>query len=144
MTIRRVRVLAGHGWKRSIGRADFWLIARAALKSAVCAGAVAGVRAIVARPATASLARAGRTTGAAADNGRHPDLLVLADPDIFLQLLEPRITTWHALVARNRIVLAYTARSRGASEIDSSNWFRVLEQPGVEVGRADPNPRVGS
>jgi len=71
--------------------------------------------------------------------GGQPDVLVLADPDIFPQLLEPRFAKWHALFARNRIVLAYTTKSRGAAEIDSTNWFRVLERPGVEVGRADPN-----
>jgi molybdate/tungstate transport system substrate-binding protein len=66
-------------------------------------------------------------------------VLALADPDLFAQLLEPRFTTWHALFARNRIVLAYTSKSRGAAEIDSTNWVRVLERPGVEVGRADPH-----
>ena len=71
--------------------------------------------------------------------GGEPDVLVLADPDIFPQLLEPRITSWHALFARNRIVLAYTPRSTGAAEIDSSNWFRILDRAGVQVGRADPN-----
>lgn len=71
--------------------------------------------------------------------GGQPDVLVLADPDIFPQLLEPSITTWHALFARNRIVLAYTARSQGAAEIDSTNWFRILERPRIEVGRSDPH-----
>ncbi|MGQ0714302.1 MAG: extracellular solute-binding protein [Gemmatimonadaceae bacterium] len=71
--------------------------------------------------------------------GGQPDVLVLADPDIFPQLLEPAVTTWHVLFARNRIVLAYTPRSRGANEINSTNWFRVLERPGVEVGRSDPH-----
>src|SRR5258705_11293022 len=70
--------------------------------------------------------------------GAEPDVLVLADPDIFPQLLEPRFVTWHALFARNRIVLAYTPRSRYAAEIGSTNWFRVLARPGVQVGRADP------
>ena len=74
-----------------------------------------------------------------AELGGEPDVLVLADPDIFPQLLEPRLTTWHALFARNRIVLAYTPKSRGAAEIDSTNWYRVLERPGVQVGRADPH-----
>ena len=67
-----------------------------------------------------------------------PDVLVLSDPDIFPQLLEPAITTWHALFARNRMVLAYTPRSNGAAEIDSSNWYRILERPGMETGRSDP------
>jgi molybdate/tungstate transport system substrate-binding protein len=73
------------------------------------------------------------------DLGGNPDVLVLADPDIFPQLLEPRVSTWHALFARNRIVLAYTAKSRGAASIDSTNWFSILEERGVQVGRADPN-----
>lgn len=71
--------------------------------------------------------------------GGEPDVIVLADPDIFPQLLEPDVTTWHALFARNRIVLAYTPRSRGAADINSSNWYRILERPGVQVGRSDPN-----
>jgi molybdate/tungstate transport system substrate-binding protein len=68
-----------------------------------------------------------------------PDVVALADPDLFPSLLEPRYTSWYALFGRNRIVIAYTARSRGASGIDAGNWWRVLERPGVQVGRADPN-----
>jgi molybdate/tungstate transport system substrate-binding protein len=71
--------------------------------------------------------------------GGEPDVVALADPDLFPKLLEPRFSTWHALFARNRIVLAYTSRSRGAHEITATNWFRVLSRPGVEVGRADPH-----
>jgi molybdate/tungstate transport system substrate-binding protein len=70
--------------------------------------------------------------------GAEPDVIVLADPDIFPKLLEPTFTTWCAIFARNRIVLGYTPKSKGASEIDSTNWFRILERPGVEVGRSDP------
>ncbi|HUQ79805.1 MAG TPA: extracellular solute-binding protein [Gemmatimonadaceae bacterium] len=74
-----------------------------------------------------------------AELGGEPDVIALADPEIFPKLLEPRFTTWHALFGRNRIVLAYTPRSRGAAEITPDNWFRVLGRSGVEVGRADPN-----
>lgn len=68
-----------------------------------------------------------------------PDVLALADPDLFPSLLEPTFTSWHALFGRNRIVLAYTARSRGASQIRTDNWWEVLARPGVQVGRSDPN-----
>lgn len=68
-----------------------------------------------------------------------PDVVALADPDLFPSLLEPRFVEWHALFGRNRIVLAYTPRSRGAAEITSDNWFDVISRPGVQVGRADPN-----
>ncbi len=68
-----------------------------------------------------------------------PDVLVLADPELFTTLLEPRFVSWHALFGRNRIVLAYTPRSRGAAEIGRGAWWEVLGRPGVQVGRADPN-----
>jgi molybdate/tungstate transport system substrate-binding protein len=68
-----------------------------------------------------------------------PDVLALADPDLFPTLLEPRFTTWHALFGRNRMVLAYTPRSRFASEIGATNWWEILARPGVQVGRSDPN-----
>ncbi len=68
-----------------------------------------------------------------------PDVVALADPELFPSLLEPELATWHALFGRNRIVLAYTPRSRGAADIGGGRWWEVLERPGVQVGRADPN-----
>jgi molybdate/tungstate transport system substrate-binding protein len=73
------------------------------------------------------------------DLGRVPDVIALADYEIFPRLLMPAHTTWFVPFARNRMVLAYTDRSRGAGEISPHNWWRVITQPGVEVGRSDPN-----
>ena len=73
------------------------------------------------------------------ETGRRPDLVVLADPQVFPSLLMPQFTTWYVLFGRNRIVLAYTPRSRGAGEISPANWREVILRPGVEIGRADPN-----
>ena len=70
---------------------------------------------------------------------RTPDVLLLADPEVFPQLLMPKYVHWYALFARNRIVLAYTPKSHGAATINGDNWRSVIMQPGVEVGRADPN-----
>lgn len=67
-----------------------------------------------------------------------PDVIVLADPALFATLLTPKVVTWHALFAHNRIVLAYTPRSRGATDISADNWWAVLERSDVEVGRSDP------
>ena len=74
-----------------------------------------------------------------AETGRRPDVLLSADPAIFPKLLEPRFVNGYEIIARNRIVLAYTAQSRGASEITPDNWRTVITRPGVQVGRADPN-----
>ena len=71
--------------------------------------------------------------------GRIPDLLVLADHEVFPQLLMPAYVTWYAQFARNRMVVAYTPRSRFAAEISADNWRDVLQRPGVEVGRPDPD-----
>ena len=70
---------------------------------------------------------------------RIPDVILLADPEVFPQLLMPTYVHWYALFARNRIVLAYTPKSRGANRISSDTWRTIITQPGVQVGRADPN-----
>jgi molybdate/tungstate transport system substrate-binding protein len=71
--------------------------------------------------------------------GRIPDVIALADYEVFPQLLVPEHTTWYAKFARNRMVLAYTDRSRHADSIDRQNWWRVLLRRGVESGYSDPN-----
>ena len=70
---------------------------------------------------------------------RIPDLLLLADADVFPRLLAPRYTTWFAEFARNRMVVAYTPKSKHAAEINSTNWYDVLRGKDVEVGRTDPD-----
>ena len=68
-----------------------------------------------------------------------PDVVVLADYDVFPKLLMPEQTTWYADFARNRMVLAFTGKSKFASEVDSANWPKILERPGVQLGRANPD-----
>ncbi|HJU68746.1 MAG TPA: tungstate ABC transporter substrate-binding protein WtpA [Gemmatimonadaceae bacterium] len=71
--------------------------------------------------------------------GRVPDIIALADYKIFPQLLVPEHATWHARFARNRMVLAHTARSRHADVITPSNWWQIVLRPGVETGHSDPD-----
>jgi len=68
-----------------------------------------------------------------------PDVVVLADYNVFPKLLMPEQTTWYADFARNRMVLAFTDKSKFASEVDSANWPKILERPGVQLGRANPD-----
>lgn len=70
--------------------------------------------------------------------GKTPDIVALADEDVFPQLLMPAHVTWFARFARNRMVLAYTDRSRFAAEMGPETWRQVLARPGVETGRSDP------
>jgi molybdate/tungstate transport system substrate-binding protein len=71
--------------------------------------------------------------------GRIPDVIALADHEVFAQLLMPAHVVWYAQFARNRMVVAYTPRSRFAAGITAENWREVLQRPGVEVGRPDPD-----
>jgi len=68
-----------------------------------------------------------------------PDVVVLADYDVFPKLLVPEHATWYADFARNRMVLAFTDKSKFASQVDSTNWPEILERPGVQLGRANPD-----
>lgn len=70
--------------------------------------------------------------------GRVPDVIALADHEVFPELLMPRELSWYATFARNRMVIAYTDRSRHASEATTANWRSLLLRDDVLVGRTDP------
>jgi molybdate/tungstate transport system substrate-binding protein len=71
--------------------------------------------------------------------GRVPDIIALADHEIFPQLLVPEHTAWYARFAHNRMVLAHTGRSRHADVITPANWWQIVLRPGVETGQSDPD-----
>ncbi|MFA6165088.1 MAG: extracellular solute-binding protein [Gemmatimonadaceae bacterium] len=70
--------------------------------------------------------------------GSVPDIIALADEEVFPQLLMPDHVSWYVQFAHNRMVLAHTPRARGADEITGDNWWQVLQRDGVETGRSDP------
>ena len=71
--------------------------------------------------------------------GKIPDLVALADADVFPGYLMPEQIDGYVEFARNRMVLAGTDRSRGVDRLEGGGWTRVLLEPGVEIGRADPD-----
>ena len=70
---------------------------------------------------------------------RIPDVLLLADVEVISQLLVPKYASWYAEFARNRMVVAYTDRSKRAKEVTPENWTKILQQNDLEIGRTDPN-----
>ena len=70
--------------------------------------------------------------------GNIPDLIALADAEVFPRYLMPDFVDGYVEFAHNRMVLAYTDRSQFAAEVDGQNWWRVMLRPDVEVGRSDP------
>jgi molybdate/tungstate transport system substrate-binding protein len=91
--------------------------------------------AVVQRESGASMEHVRKVT----DLNRIPDVLLLADADVFPRFLVPAHATWYADFARNRMVVAYTDKSKYASEIRGANWTSIVQRGDVEVGRTDPN-----
>lgn len=71
--------------------------------------------------------------------GKIPDVVALADVEVIPTFLMPAHATWYATFARNRMVLAYTDRSKYAAEVTPENWWEVMTRDDVQVGRADPD-----
>jgi molybdate/tungstate transport system substrate-binding protein len=70
--------------------------------------------------------------------GKLPDVIALADAEVFPRYLMPTHVDGYVEFARNRMVLLYTERSRGAAAVDSLPWHEILRRPEVETGRSDP------
>lgn len=69
--------------------------------------------------------------------GRTPDILMLADDEVVASLV-PTHLDWYVRFATNRIVIAYSAKSKHADSITAENWWRILSKRDVTIGRADP------
>jgi molybdate/tungstate transport system substrate-binding protein len=67
------------------------------------------------------------------------DIVASADYIVINNLLIPEYATWGIRFATNEIVIAYSEKSKYGSEIDSSNWMKVLQRPDVIYSRSDPN-----
>jgi molybdate/tungstate transport system substrate-binding protein len=151
---------------RSASRAGASLLALTALAGAVlllpgCGGGRAADGPLVvfnagslARPIRAALDTFARREGVAVaqesagsletarkltELGHVPDLIALADAEVFPRYLMPDHVDGYVEFARNRMVLAHTDRSRFAGEAGPDTWWRIALRPGVEIGRSDPD-----
>ncbi|RKY05526.1 tungstate ABC transporter substrate-binding protein WtpA [Candidatus Poribacteria bacterium] len=70
---------------------------------------------------------------------READLVAVADYKVIEAILMPDYADWYVKFAGNRMVIAYTERSRYGDEINSDNWFEILARKDVRFGRSDPN-----
>jgi molybdate/tungstate transport system substrate-binding protein len=73
------------------------------------------------------------------DLHRVPDVFLSADAEVLPRLLVPKYASWYAEFARNRMVVAYTSKSKHAAQINSANWATILRSPDVQVGRTNPD-----
>ncbi len=67
------------------------------------------------------------------------DVFASADYLVIDQLLIPTFTEWNLKFATNEMTITYSPKSRRAKEINQKNWYEILLDEKVNIGRADPN-----
>ncbi|MGA2112913.1 MAG: tungstate ABC transporter substrate-binding protein WtpA [Anaerolineales bacterium] len=80
------------------------------------------------------------------DLHRSADVIATADASLVPMLMyvakDPATgrpdATWYIRFASNHLALAYRPSSKYAREINSGNWYGILDRPDVRVGMADP------
>lgn len=80
--------------------------------------------------------------------GENADLLMVADYSLIPLMMynsseatgNQTFADWYVRFASNKIVLAYTNSSKYAGDVNVTNWFSVLQKPGVVFGF--PNPMI--
>ena len=73
------------------------------------------------------------------DLHRKADVVASADYSLIPKMMYPKYANWTIMFARNEMVVVYTNKSRYSNEINSSNWYRILEKPDVRIGFSNPN-----
>jgi molybdate/tungstate transport system substrate-binding protein len=87
--------------------------------------------------------------GASADDvkaitqlGEPADVLGVADysliPSEMFSAGGKSYASWYVGFVSNQITFAYTTHGKGAKQLTSSNWYKVLAEPGVRIGRSTP------
>ena len=67
------------------------------------------------------------------------DIIASADYYVINALLIPEYTKWSVRFATNEIVIAYSDKSKYASEINQDNWTDILLRDDVIYSRSDPD-----
>ena len=75
---------------------------------------------------------------------KNADLLAVADYSVIPKYMfggsgKQPYANWYVGICRNAITFVYTDKSKGAADINSNNWYKVLARKGVEIGRSNPD-----
>ena len=73
------------------------------------------------------------------DLNKTTDVLASADYSLIPSMMIPKYADWYLMIARNEVVIAYTDKSKYSDEINSDNWYKILNRPDVKFGFSSPN-----
>ncbi len=71
--------------------------------------------------------------------GKECGVIGSADYTLIPELMFPDYAGWYIIFASNQMCIAYTGTSQFADEINSDNWYEILQREGVSYGRSDPD-----
>lgn len=72
------------------------------------------------------------------------DVVAVADYSVIPKYMlgaggKQKYTDWYVGFASNAITFVYTDKSKGQDKITPENWYQVLAQNGVQIGRSNPD-----
>jgi molybdate/tungstate transport system substrate-binding protein len=67
------------------------------------------------------------------------DIIASADYTVIDELLIPEYAAWNIHFASNEMAIAYTSKSKYADDINTHNWYSILNKKEVHFGRSDPD-----
>ena len=73
---------------------------------------------------------------------RQGDVFISANPKVNSTLMgapNGDWVSWYISFAQSPVVIGYNASSRFAAEFKTKPWYQVLAEPGIRIGRTDPN-----
>ena len=73
------------------------------------------------------------------DIGKPADVMASADYKVIDNLMIPKNAKFNAQFVTNEMAIAYTPKSKYASEINAKNWTKILLKKDVKVGHSNPN-----
>ena len=65
-------------------------------------------------------------------------MLGVADYSLIPTDMFTTYASWYIGFVSNQITFACTSHNKGAAKLTSSNWYKVLAEPGVRIGRSNP------
>ena len=69
------------------------------------------------------------------------DVFISANPKVNADLMGARNgawVDWYVTFAQSPLVIGYNPSSRFAADLKSKPWYEVLQEPGIRIGRTDP------
>jgi molybdate/tungstate transport system substrate-binding protein len=75
------------------------------------------------------------------DKLRQADVFISASPtvnDSLMGAAKGDWISWYVTFAQSPLVIGYNATSKFATEFKTKSWYQVLQEPGIRIGRTNP------